>query len=97
MKTVLDRPMASHQLHQTLRTHRVPAQARDQVACFASALYPRLGDFMIDTKDQIDARKMGRLTDVIDLRAFPDPESSGVDLTPFFSTLLASGVCSGAS
>ena len=87
--------MAPHPLHQTLRTHLVPAQARDQVARFAPALHPRLGDLIIDTKDQIDARKVGRLTDVIDLLAFPDPESSGVDLTPFFSTLLASGALFG--
>src|SRR5260370_6123702 len=42
MKPVLDRPMATHQLHQPLRAHLVRAQARDQVARLASAHHSRL-------------------------------------------------------
>lgn len=97
MKPVLDRPMATHPPHQPLRAHLVPAHARDQVARLAPDRYARLRDLAIDAEDQIDAREVGRLPDRVDLLTFPDPEPSGVDLAPFFSTALASGACSAAS
>ncbi len=83
--------MATHPLHQPLRAHLVPAHARDQVTRLAPDRYPRLRDLAIDAKDQIDAREVGRLPDVVDLLTFPDPEPSGVDLDPFFSRVAEPG------
>ena len=71
-------------VHQPLRAHLVRAQARDQVPRLAPARCPRPGDLDIDTEDQIDAREVGRLPDVVDLLTFPNPKPSGVDLDPLF-------------
>jgi hypothetical protein len=96
-KPVLDRPMATHPLHQPLWADLVPAQARDQIAGLAPDRHARLGDFGIDAKDQIEAREVRRLPDVIDLLAVPDPKASDLDLGSFFSMVWASGACSEAS
>ena len=55
----------------------------------------RLRDLGIDPQDQLDAGELGRLADVVDLLAFHDPEPSGVQLVPFFSTDFASGCAPG--
>src|SRR4051794_15592998 len=48
-------------------------------------------DLALDPEDHLDARKPGRLADVVDLLAFDHPEPPGVDFIPFFSTDSASG------
>jgi hypothetical protein len=91
MEPVLDAPMASHELHQSLGTDLVGREAGDKIPSFVADQALPIADFDVDTQNQLDAWERSDLADVGDLFAIEDPELADVDLAFFLSRVSTSG------